>query len=234
MRGDMSEPMTYGEPTAPHLKVMSRPVDIFIFDEVPDPCVKPHQDYLQDPISMRRQATKAKMLSLLLEPSTLDLEADVDLLKAFTDLTIAGSNDTETYKALERVIHQSTPLILKEKYRHNYPRPAQVVNKYIGDFEPNIDSKSALTPSYPSGHSAQAYLLALIFSEAHPHHATHFHKTAEAIGMGRVFAGLHTKEDHDYGQEIGALLYQAMRPEFLSYVVSLVGALKAGTFLKIN
>ena len=230
----MSEPMTYGEPTKPHLKVMSRPVDIFTIDEVPEHCVRPHQDYLQDPISMVHQATQAKLFTLLSEPTSLDLEADVDLLKAFTDLAIAGSNDTETYKTLERVIQQSTPIILKEKYRHNYPRPAQVINKYIGEYEPNINSKSALTPSYPSGHSAQSYLLALIFSEAHPHCATHFHEIAEAIGMGRVLAGLHTKEDHLYGQEIGALLYQAMRPEFLDYLGSLVGALKVGIFLNLD
>ena len=221
----MNEPMTYGEPTKPHLKIMSRPVSLFGIDEIPASSVRLHQDCLQDPMSMRAQAQDTVFLSKLAKPRGLDMEADVDLLKAFTDLvvyTTGGVSSPAAYKALEHVLDESATVILKEKYRHNYPRPAQVVTKYMGGFKPNIDSDSAKTPSYPSGHSAQASLLALIFSEVYPHRAVAFHAIADTIGMGRVFAGLHTKEDHDYGQSIGADLFHAMKPEALADLSSLM------------
>ena len=221
----MNEPMIYGEPTEPHLKIMKRPVSIFGIDEVPASSVRLHQDCLQDPMSMRAQAQETVFLSKLVKPRGLDLEADIDLLKAFTDLVIhttGMTNSPAAYKALARVLDESATIILKEKYKHNYPRPAQVVTKYMGGFKPLIDSDSAKTPSYPSGHSAQAALLALIFSEVFPHRAVAFNAIADTIGMGRVFAGLHTKEDHDYGQNIGAYLFHTMKPEALADLASLM------------
>ena len=216
--------MIYGEPTEQHLEVMSRPVSVFSIDEIPSSSVYLHEDFLQDPVSMRAQAQGTLYLASMSEPRDIDIEADGDILKAFTNLAMhtTGCSSNQAYDLLDQVTREASTVILKEKYRHNYPRPHQVVTEYLADFKPSIDSQSAATPSYPSGHSAQAYLLALIFSEAYPHRASAFHNIADTIGIGRVLIGLHTKEDHDYGQDIGAYLFHALSPAILSILVDLM------------
>lgn len=57
-------------------------------------------------------------------------------------------------------------IIMMYKYIYNRPRPSQVapniINKESGTL---LNSETADTPSYPSGHAFQAYYLAKILSK---------------------------------------------------------------------
>lgn len=220
----MDKPLRYGDPTPDQERIMRSPVTVFQVNEVPPSQVRLHVDCLQDPLSMRQQAQDSVVTASLCKPRGVDLEADVDLLKAFMGLvvyTVGGAPSSRALAGLGEVLDQSSTIILKEKFRHNYPRPAQVVEAMLGYRMPtNMDSVSAHTPAYPSGHSAQAALLALILSEAFPHRSVVFSAIADTIGLGRVLAGLHTPEDHSYGQDIGAFLFQALRPEVVAELVA--------------
>ena len=59
------------------------------------------------------------------------------------------------------------------------------------------------TPSYPSGHSAQGYLIAEILKDKHPTKSAELDKKARDISDSRNIARAHYKSDSDFGKKIG-------------------------------
>ena len=83
------------------------------------------------------------------------------------------------------------------KYLINRPRPIQV-NRSIEI----LDSTTANTPSYPSGHSYQAFLVAMHYSAKYPELSDDLYSMAEAIGQSRIAAGLHYPSDHEFSKKL--------------------------------
>ena len=77
---------------------------------------------------------------------------------------------------------------------------AKVMNIPLEDHE----LKSMKTPSYPSGHSAQAYLVALTLSLMYPKYKKDFMQVADNISDSRNVAHAHYKSDSDFGKKLGA------------------------------
>lgn len=84
-------------------------------------------------------------------------------------------------------------LLLVLKYLFNRPRPYQVVPEIR---EHMLKSKTDDTPSYPAGHTYQAFLVAKHYSRKFPHMKDLLMRTAENIGQSRIAAGVHYKSDH--------------------------------------
>ena len=100
-------------------------------------------------------------------------------------------------KEIEKIIKDSYPVIKVLKNYHNRPRPAQVNDK----IKP-IPSKTANTPSYPSGHALQAYLIAKHLSKKYPFRTYKFYSIADKIANSRVSYGLHYPSDNTYAKEL--------------------------------
>ena len=85
------------------------------------------------------------------------------------------------------------------KYIYNRARPSQVapniINKESGTL---LNSETADTPSYPSGHAFQAYYLAKILSKKFPKKKEQLMKLALRISNSRIIAGLHYPSDRDF------------------------------------
>ena len=90
-------------------------------------------------------------------------------------------------------------IIMKYKNIYNRARPSQIVpniiNKENGIL---LDSKTANTPAYPSGHAFQAYYLGKILSKKFPERKDEIMKIAKRIGDIRIIAGLHYPSDRDF------------------------------------
>jgi hypothetical protein len=90
-------------------------------------------------------------------------------------------------------------IIMIYKYIYNRARPSQIVpyiiNKQNGIL---LDSKTADTPAYPSGHAFQAYYLGKILSKKFPEKKEIIMKIAKRIGDIRIIAGLHYPSDRDF------------------------------------
>lgn len=216
--------LEYGNPTRNHIKQMKQPVRMFQLDAIPEALSKPHPDCLTDSFSMTQQANDILLSMKLGKPTGLDVEADLDLFKAFVGFTETTLGvEIENANLLRLLLDESTGILLKEKYKHNYPRPKQVIKHYLGKtVDPHISSQSANHPAYPSGHSAQAMLLAHLFNEVIPDKWSFFEALSQSIGLGRVIAGLHTISDHEYGRQLGNLLFVGVRPEALELVRSMI------------
>jgi hypothetical protein len=82
----------------------------------------------------------------------------------------------------------------------NRARPYQISNEYgkrltiiVGD---------PYTPSYPSGHTFEAWLIALTLSAKHQNHREKFESMANQIADSRVVAGVHYPSDNIAGKRV--------------------------------
>ena len=125
-----------------------------------------------------------------------------------TYMSIFGLKYDEEY--LDKVLKESAILIREQKNLFNRARPIQLA-PYFGMDLKVFKAKTANTPSYPSGHSAQSYLVALIFADKYPDHRKNLVKAAEECGGGRVMAGLHYPTDHKMGIYFAKRLFKTMK-----------------------
>ena len=189
-------PPRYGPPTKKQLKIMNRPFSVLDEDDVAkielDP---PPKD---DSEAQQKEIEELKDMQKLLDNETLinAIEAqDKNLLAPFerymrdNDLDVDGEELAKLNKDISTIVH-------KFKFLFNRRRPHQVSD--IEEFE-NIAGKS---PSYPSGHTTNATVMAELFADMFPEHADKFRKIGTEIGVNRVVSGLHYPTDHMAGLEL--------------------------------
>ena len=108
-----------------------------------------------------------------------------------------------------------------EKYRSNYIRPETVINKYIDpDWRPWIQTPPF--PSYTSGHSTISAAAAEVMTEIFGNisftdtsllefgiknrEIKSFREAAKEAGISRLYSGIHSRFDNDYGSIAGRKL----------------------------
>ena len=111
---------------------------------------------------------------------------------------------------VQKLIDASAPIIMKIKKHHNRPRP-KVIAKKIKTKMKDIEMASMKTPSYPSGHSAQGYLIGLTLSSMYPQKRNKLMKTARDISYSRRVARAHYLSDSRFGEEIGKDMYKHIK-----------------------
>ena len=96
-------------------------------------------------------------------------------------------------------------MILKLKKYHNRPRPYELDKSLQA-----VKMKSMNTPSYPSGHSAQSMLIALVLKDKYGKSSA-FMQTAKNISDSRNMAHAHYPSDSKNGTELGKQLYKHIK-----------------------
>ena len=87
----------------------------------------------------------------------------------------------------------------------------QVLAKKMGIKMKNIELDTMKTPSYPSGHSMQGYLIALSLSDKYPNKEKNLMKAARDISHSRRVARSHYKSDSIFGEQIGKDIYKHIK-----------------------
>jgi hypothetical protein len=67
------------------------------------------------------------------------------------------------------------------------------------------------TMSYPSGHSAQAFLIAGVLGDQYPSKREDFKKLAKKISYSRRVAHAHYKTDSKFGELLGKSMYKHIK-----------------------
>jgi hypothetical protein len=98
---------------------------------------------------------------------------------------------------IQRILVDINPLILKLKYYFQRPRPYQLGNYYKLSLFP-MKSTSALTPSYPSGHTIQSIVVLTIIGNKHPNIYQYCSRLWEDVAQSRVAIGVHYPSDNDF------------------------------------
>ena len=113
---------------------------------------------------------------------------------------------------IQKLVKHSKPIILKIKKHYNRPRPKELAKK-LGIKMKDLEMKSMNTPSYPSGHSAQAILIAKVLGDKYPNKKKKLEKLAKDISYSRNIAHAHYKSDSKFGEKIGKEMYEHIKNE---------------------
>ena len=106
-------------------------------------------------------------------------------------LPLIEKNDvTISNEFLHRVVQESARFIMEMKYHYNRPRPYQIAEVYGMDLN-GTELDSMKTPSYPSGHAVQGYLVAELLSHMDPKNSFEYRTMGERIAHSRIIAKAH-------------------------------------------
>ncbi len=123
---------------------------------------------------------------------------DVDLVKPFQDILKENEMNKEE---MQKIITSSEiiDIIMTYKNVYNRARPSQIAPNIINKENGNLlNSLTADTPSYPSGHAFQSYYLGKILSQKFPERKEEIMKIAKRCGDIRIIGGLHYPSDRDF------------------------------------
>lgn len=102
---------------------------------------------------------------------------------------------------LEKLFDDVSRVTLKLKVRYNRPRPEQLGPK-IGYDVKSMKTDTDNTPSYPSGHTAQAWTIGYYLADKHPDHKEEILKISQRIEDSRIIRGAHFPSDNREAKRI--------------------------------
>jgi hypothetical protein len=131
-------------------------------------------------------------------------------IKEMDDIAPAFNKIVGKDPLIKKLIEESAPLIMKIKKHHNRPRPKALAKKFNMKMK-DYEIASMKTPSYPSGHSTQAFLIANVLSDKYPNKKSKLKKLARNISDSRRIARAHYKSDSTFGEAIGNDMYKHIK-----------------------
>ena len=143
------------------------------------------------------------------KPNKMFAEAHDDVVETFMNLIEKNELDISK-KQLKKIVKESVKFIMELKYHYNRPRPYQVAEFYDMDLNgTTLDSMK--TPSYPSGHAIQGYLLGEYLSYKDPYNSDVYLGKGSDIAESRIIAKAHYPSDKTYGKEVAKVLFRGMK-----------------------
>jgi len=110
------------------------------------------------------------------------------------------------------LLDDSRIFITKLKYLYNRPRPKQLAKHPMVNVpmkDTSLDSMN--TPSYPSGHSTQGMLIAMVLSDMYPDHQYNFMGLGKDISYSRNVARAHYPSDSKFGELLGEEMFKYLK-----------------------
>ena len=144
-----------------------------------------------------------------IKPSQEVAEMGDDVLKNFIDL-IEKHEVNVSEEFIDRIIKESAKFIMDLKYKFNRPRPFQVAEFYHIDLN-GTELDSMKTPSFPSGHAVQGYLIGEYLASVDNLNGYIYRDKAEEIAESRIIAKAHYPSDKAYGKTIAKALFRGMK-----------------------
>ena len=132
-----------------------------------------------------------------------------DVLSSFKPL-IETSDANISINEIEKIIKQSVKYIFELKYKYNRPRPYQIAEFYDIDLN-GTELDSMKTPSYPSGHAIQGYLIGKVLAEKDKTNAELYLSMGEQVADSRISAKAHYPSDKEYGKKVADVLYLGLK-----------------------
>ena len=137
-------------------------------------------------------------------PEMLQHALDDDMVKLFGSLLVASGAPPESdliYQLKQEVL----PSIHLHKDHFDVPRPNELADQYGIQFEFDY-LESAQTPSYPSGHTTQAFYIATKLSRLYPQLSEDLFVLANMVAESRIDRGVHYPSDNEAGKLLAAKL----------------------------
>lgn len=140
------------------------------------------------------------------EQAVQDADQSVDaLLRQFSNamgIAMSREKTPELYALVERLDTDGGNAIRKAKNLYKRRRP--YVQFHETTSIPQVEERYRNTYSYPSGHSATGWCIALVLAEINPERQEALLKRGYEIGQSRVVAGYHYQSDVDVARLAGS------------------------------
>jgi len=144
-----------------------------------------------------------------IKPNEEVAHAGDDIEKNFLPL-IEKYNLPVSEELLTRIIKESAKFIMELKYKFNRPRPYQIAEFYGIDLHgTKLDSMKS--PSFPSGHAVQGYLIGEYLAYKDPTNGEEYIGKGNDIAESRIIAKAHYPSDREYGRKIAKVLFRGMK-----------------------
>lgn len=194
--------MVYSEEIKPkHQDKINRPVTLWDENIILPTILPPEND-------SDKTMNEIKYLASIKPNEELAKSGD-DILENFMPLVEKyGLNVTKEF--LQKLIDESGKFVMELKYKFNRPRPYQVAEFYGIDLN-GTQLDSMKTPSFPSGHAVQGYLVGEYLARLNNVNAYEFRSKGEEIAQSRIIAKAHYPSDKEYGKIIAKTLVNGMR-----------------------
>ena len=125
------------------------------------------------------------------------------IFKAFLD----HHKKEDSLSYIKKLSEEVLPSVEFHKDYFDVIRPNVLADKLGYEFEYDF-LESAQSPSYPSGHTTQAYYIALTLSEKYPEFKDNLMLIASLIAESRIDRGVHFKSDNDAGIMLAIALFR--------------------------
>jgi len=160
-------------------------------------------DLNQHILSSRKRATNEGKIA------TADVDVSSEYLaKIFSSAfgkTISSMETPQLYNLISRVNQTSEPTYNAVKEKYMRIRPYALLNQKTS-YEPDEESYKA-KGSYPSAHSAEGWLVAMVLSEINSESAEKLFARAYQYGQSRVITGYNWQSDVEAGRLVASTIY---------------------------
>ena len=109
------------------------------------------------------------------------------------------NRDTLVLSFLDDIYKDVARIAIKLKVHYNRPRPEQL-GPLLGFNFSAAQTTTDNTPSFPSGHTMQAWTMAHYLSNKHPEHKAGFFDIARKIERSRIIRGAHYPSDNVFSK----------------------------------
>ena len=194
--------ITFGNPTIEQKKFLDQVSivdDLFLkfkeeqFPENDSELVKDELNELVDSTEMLSEPQNA---SFLARYKSYDRSLSQSIITAFKQKGL----DVE-HLTLD-IIEDIKPLLIRLKYYYQRPRPKQLAQYYKLAMFP-YNSFSADTPSYPSGHTLEAYVVLNVIANKFPNEFQFCKNMIYDVADSRLHLGLHYGTDNEFAIQVG-------------------------------
>lgn len=132
---------------------------------------------------------------------------DKEFVREYDDIATIFANyfsfDENVGDSIDNIINDSRIIISIIKWYYNRIRPYQLAKLHNIEIN-NFMLDTMQTPSFPSGHSVQSYMIANYLGEIHPKSKKDLLYLADKICVSRMSAKAHYPSDIAFGKVIGS------------------------------
>ncbi len=127
------------------------------------------------------------------------------------NLVNSGIPEKKLRELIVEIHKDIVPLAVKLKYKYNRARPQQIAFYYNLSLFP-FRSKSADSPSYPSGHAFQSRIYAEVLGNTYPKYYKALNDLSTDISWSRQYMGVHYPSDIEFANYAADMVIQ--HPDF--------------------
>ena len=193
--------ITFGNPTIEQKKFLDEVSivdDLFLKfkgEKFPDNDSELVKDELNELVDLTEMLAEPQNASFLARYKSYDRSLSQVIITAFKQKGIDVEDLTLD------IINDLKPLLIRLKYFYQRPRPKQLAQYYKLSMFP-YNSYSADTPSYPSGHTLEAYVVLNVIANKFPNEFHFCNDMIYDVADSRLHLGLHYVTDNEFAIQV--------------------------------